>query len=82
MEQWGELETKPFKKIHFDRNGPLNPSSNSNTYCLVVEEASSRLLGAYPVEDTGAQTTVNALENGSHCMVYLKKMFIITVQPS
>ena len=62
LEQWGELETTPFKTIHIDHKGPLRPSSNSNTHCLVVVDAFSRFIGAYPVRDTGAQTTINALE--------------------
>ena len=62
LEQWGELETTPFKTIHIDHRGPLRPSSNSNTQCRVVVDAFSRFLGAYPVRDTGAQTTINALE--------------------
>ena len=61
MEQWGELETTPFKTIHIDHKGPLRPSSNSNTHCLVIEDTFSRFLGAYPVRDTGAQNTINAL---------------------
>ena len=61
LEQWGELETTRFKTIHIDHKGPLRPSSNSNTHCLVVD-AFSRFLGAFPVRDTGAQTTINALE--------------------
>ena len=62
MEQWGELQTTPFKTIHIDHKGPLHPSSNSNTHCLVEVDAFSRFIGAYPVRDTGAQTTLNALE--------------------
>ena len=62
LEQWGELETTPFKTIHIDHKGPLRPSINSNTHCLVVVDAFSRFIEAYPVRDTGAQTTINALE--------------------
>ena len=62
LEQVGELETTPFKTIHIDHKGPLRPSSNSNTPCLVVLDAFSRVVGAYPVGDTGAQTIINALE--------------------
>ena len=62
LEKWGELETTPFKTIHIDDKGPLRPSSNSNTHCLVVVDAFSRFIGTYPVKDTGAQTTTNALE--------------------
>ena len=61
LEQWGELETTPFKTIHIHHKGPLRPSSNSNTHCLVVVDACSSFLGAYPVRDTGPQTTINAL---------------------
>ena len=60
MEQWGELETTPFKTIHFDHKGPLRPSFNSNTHCLVVVDAFSRFLGALTFRDTGVQTTSNA----------------------
>ena len=62
MEQWGDLETTPFKTIHIDHKGPLRSSSNSNTHCLVVEDAFPKFLGAYPVNDIGAQTTINQLE--------------------
>ena len=62
LEQWGEIETTPFKTIHIDHKGPLRPSINSNSHCLFVVDAFSRFLGAYPVRHTGAQTTINALE--------------------
>ena len=62
MEQWGELETTPLKTVHIDHKGPLRLSGNSNTHCPVVLDAFSRFLGARRVRDTGAQTTINALE--------------------
>ena len=62
LEQWGELETTPFKTIHIDHKGPLSPSSNSNNHCLVVVDAFSRFIGVYPVKDTSAQATITALE--------------------
>ena len=62
LEQWGELETTPFKTIHIDHKGPLRPSSNSNNHCLVVVDAVSRFIGVYPVKDTSAQATITALE--------------------
>ena len=62
MEQWGELETTPFKTIHIDDKGPLRPSSNSNNHYLVVVDAFSRFIGVYPVKDTCAQATITALE--------------------
>ena len=61
LELWGKLETTPFKTLHIDHKGPLRPSSNSNTHFLVVVDAFPRYLGAYPVRDTRAQTTINAL---------------------
>ena len=70
LQQWGELETTPFKTIHIDHRGPVRLSSNSNTHCLVVIDAFSRFLGAYLVRDTRAQTNINALEKGitSYCI--------------
>ena len=62
LEQWGQLETTPFKTKHIHHKGPFRPSSNSNTHCLVVVYSFSRFLGSYPVRDTGAQTTFNALK--------------------
>ena len=50
-----------FKTVPIDHKGPLRPSSNSNTRCLFVVDAFSRFRGGYPVGDTGAQTTINAL---------------------
>ena len=38
LEQWGELETTPFKTIHINHKGPLRPSSISDTHCFVVVE--------------------------------------------
>ena len=58
----GELEPIPFKTIHIDHKGPLRPSSNSKTHCLVVVDNFSRFIRAYPVGDTGAHITINALE--------------------
>ena len=63
MEQWGELETTPFKTIHIDHKGQLMPSSSSNNHFLVVVDAFSRFIGVYPVKDTSAQATMTALEN-------------------
>ena len=69
LEQWGELETTPFKTIHIDHKGPLRPSSNSNNHCLVVVDAFSRFIGVYPVKDTSAQATVTT----SHLMESLRR---------
>ena len=45
LEQWGELETTPFKTIHINHKGPIRPSSTLNTHCLVAVDAFSRFLG-------------------------------------
>ena len=82
LEQWGELATTPFKTIHIDHKGPLRPSSNSNTHCLVVVDAFSPFIGAYPVRDTGAQTNINALEKWIRSYFISQKLFMIMVQPS
>ena len=63
LEQWGELETTYFQTIHIDHKGRPRPSSISNTHCLVVVDPFSRFLGVFPVRDTGAQTTINSLQN-------------------
>ena len=61
LEQWGELETQPFQTLHIDHKGPISPPSNRNTHCLMVIDAFSRMLGAYPVPDTSANHTINAV---------------------
>ena len=50
LEQWGQLESPPFKTIDIDHIGPLSRSSNSNTHCLFVVDAFFRFLGAYPIQ--------------------------------
>ena len=62
LKQREEQELTPFKTIHIDHKGLVRPSSSSNTHYLVVVDVFSRFIGAYPVRDTGAQTSINALE--------------------
>ena len=62
LEQWGELETTPFKTIHIDHKGSLRPSSNSKNHCLVVLDAYPKFIGVYQVKETSAQATNSALE--------------------
>ena len=57
-----ETETQVFKTVHIDHKGPLNPPSRGNSHCLLIIDAFSRYLMAYPVRDTGAQSTINAME--------------------
>ena len=57
-----ETETQVFRTVHIDNKGPLNPPSRGNLHCLLIIDAFSRYLMAYPVRDTGAQSTINAME--------------------
>ncbi len=62
LEQWGELETTPFKTIHIDHKGPLKPSSHGKSFCLVVIDAFSRFIAVYPVKSTNAEDTSDTVE--------------------
>ena len=62
MEQWGKLETTPFKTNHIDHKCPLRPSSNSDNHSLVVVDEFLWFIDVYPVRDTSAQATITALE--------------------
>ena len=55
-------DTAPFCGIHIDHKGPLHPTSNRNTHCLLIVDSFSRFLMAYPVTSTGAQATIAAVE--------------------
>ena len=65
LEEW-QNETLPFRTIHIDHKGPLNPPSNRNLHCLLVIDAFSRFLMVYPVTNTGAQATISAVEKWIH----------------
>ena len=41
LEEW-QNETVPFRTIHIDHNGPLNPQCNWNLHCLLIIDAFSR----------------------------------------
>ena len=47
-----ETETQVFRTVHIDHKGPLNPPSRGNLHCLLIIDAFSRYLMAYPVRDT------------------------------
>ena len=57
-----ETETQVFRTVHIDHKGPLNPPSRGSSHCLLIIDAFSRYLMAYPVRDTGTQSTINAME--------------------
>ena len=65
LEEW-QNETIPFRTIHIDHKGPLHPPSHRNLHCLLVIDAFSRFLMVYPVTNTGAQTTISAVEKWIH----------------
>ena len=75
LEQWGQLQTSPYKTIHIDNKRPLRPSSNSTSHCLGVVDAFSRLPGAYPIGGTGAQATINVLERWITSFAIPQKFF-------
>ena len=69
-------EAVPFGTIHIDHKGPLLPPRNRNLHCLLVIDAFSCFLIAYPVTNTGAQFTVSPVEKWIqsietlHCIVH------------
>ena len=65
LEDW-QNETVPFRTIHIDYKGPLHPPSNRNLQCVLIFDAFSRFLMAYPVTHTGAQAAISAVEKRMH----------------
>ena len=61
LEEW-QGDTAPFWALHIDHNGPLHPLSNQNTHCLLIFDSFLRFLMVYPVNNTGAQATIAAVE--------------------
>ena len=61
LEEW-QNETVPFRTIHIDHKGPIHPTSASNVHCLLIVDAFSRFLMAYPVRNTTALATIAAVE--------------------
>ena len=61
MEEW-QNETVTFRTTHNDHKGPLHPSSNRNLHCLLVIDAFSCSLMAFPFSNTCAQATISAVE--------------------
>ena len=61
LEEW-RGDTAPFCAIHIDHKGPLHPSSNRNTHCLLVINSFPRFLMVYLVTNTGAKATIAAVE--------------------
>ena len=61
LEEW-QFEAVPFRTIHIDHKGPINPSSASNVHCLLIVDAFSRFPMVYPVRKTTALATITAAE--------------------
>ena len=61
LEEW-QNETVPFRTILIDHEGPIHPTSASNVHCLLIVDAFSRFLMAYPVRSTTAIAAISAVE--------------------
>ena len=62
----GQNETVPFRTIHIDHKGPLHPPSNRNLPCLLVIDAFSGFLMAYPITNTSDEATISAVDKWIH----------------
>ena len=60
LEDW--QEAVPFRAIHIDHRGPLNPPSNRNTHFFLVVDSFSHFLMVYLVFDTSLQATIAVVE--------------------
>ena len=61
LEEW-QNETVPFRNIHIDHKGPLQPTNAGNVQCLFIIYAISRFLVVYLVRNTTALATIIAVE--------------------
>ena len=82
LEQWGEIETHPFKAAHIDHSGQPPPSSNWNTHCFVVVYIFLDSWEPILSETQELKPRSTHYKNGSHRMVYIRKSFMIKVRPS
>ncbi len=62
LQPWTETVPFPFHTVHIDHKGPLNPVSNGYKHCLVIVDSFSRFIQIYPVENTSANGTIDAME--------------------
>ena len=67
-------ETIPFRTVHIDHKGPLHPPGNQNIHCFLVIDAFSRFLMVYPVTNTGAQSSISAVEKWIHSFGILQSI--------
>ena len=61
LEKWTETVPFPFHTVHIDYKGPINPTSNENKHCLVVNNSFRRYIPVYPVSSTSASETISAV---------------------
>ena len=59
----GGLEIVLFRTFHIDHKRPLYPSSTGLEHCLVVVDSFSRFIQVYPVRNTSALHTIEAVED-------------------
>ena len=81
QEEW-QNDTIPFRTVHIDHKGLLDPPSNRNLYCLLVIDAFSRFLMVYPVTNTSAQATIAAVEKWIHSSGIPNLLYTIEAPPS
>ena len=49
--------------MHIDYKGPLNPKSSGRKYILVIVDAFSKFIQAYPTKNCSAKTTITMLKH-------------------
>ena len=54
--------TETFHTIHIDFKGPLSPTSNGNSYILVIIDSFSRFIQATPTKDATSHSALKALQ--------------------
>ena len=59
----GRDVTRPMDTLHIDYKGPINPKSNGNQYILVIVDAFSRFVQAYPTRTCSSKHTIEALKH-------------------
>ena len=65
LKDW-QNDTIPFRTVHIDQKGPLQPPSNRSFQCLLFIDAFSPFLLVYPVTNTSAQATIATVEKWIH----------------
>ena len=61
LEEW-QNETVPFRTVHIDYKGPLQPTSDSWVRCLLIIDSFSPFLMVYPVRNISVLAIISAVE--------------------